>query len=248
MATREETLRALFESETVSARAEIATGRDRNTAVKLTVLAGQRAERTFLPMFRTVACQPGCSFCCHGVRVDVTAPEALTIARGFREALPAEHVAVIRERVERHAQAVRTMTLEQRYRARTPCPLLDEVSNRCSVHDARPMRCRAHHSLSAADCESISLHPEEPRIIPRYPDVMEGHEAMILGQRRALVAEKLDVRSFDLSQALSVALSNEDAEERWARGERLFDAAVFEWPDEGAGVESELPRILLGEK
>jgi len=242
----EETLRALFATETDAARSVLSEPRDANTAVKLAVRAGQRAQRTFLPVFQAVACKPGCGFCCRGVRVDVTAPEALTIARGFRETLPAAQLAIIRDRVERHAAKLRAMTLEERRREGTPCPLLDEVTNLCSVHDARPMRCRAHHSLDVADCKAASLHPEKPASIVRYPDVMNGHEAMILGQKRALAAAGLDARAFDLTLGLDVALAHDDAAERWARGERLFDAAVFTWSDEQRPAESELPRILLG--
>lgn len=244
----EDTIRELFATETATARSVLSEPRDRNTAVKLSVGTGQRADRTFLPVFQAVACKAGCGFCCRGVRVDVTAPEALTIARGFRETLPREHVAMILDRVKHHARTIRAMTLDERHRARTPCPMLDETSNRCAVHDARPMRCRAHHSLDAADCEAESLHPDEPRGIRRYPDVMSAHEAMILGQRRALAAARLDFRSFELSLALEVALEHEDAAERWANGERLFDAAVFEWPDAEPANESEVPRLLLGDR
>lgn len=243
----ENTIRELFATETASARAVLSERRDRDTAVKLSFGAGQRADRTFLPVFQSVACKPGCGFCCRGVRVDTTAPEALTIARGFRETMSKEHVAVVFEQVKRHAALVRSMTLEERYRSRVPCSMLDQSSERCLVHDARPMRCRAHHSLDAAKCEAAILHPGERRGIPRYPDVMNAHEAMILGQRKALAAAKLDFRSFELSLALEVAFEHEDAAERWANGERIFDAAVFKWPDEEPADESEVPKILLGD-
>ncbi len=243
----EEVIRELFATETASARAVLSEARDRNTAVKLSVGAGRRADRTFLPLFQSIACKPGCASCCRGVRVDVTAPETLTIARGFRETMPREHVAVILERVKRHSAAIRSMTLDERRRARTPCPMLDEDSDRCAVHDARPMRCRAHHSLDVTDCETASLRPSESRGIRRYPAVMNASEAMILGQRRALGAARLDLRCFELSLALEVALEHEDAAERWANGERLFDAAVFEWPDEEPAPGSDVPAILLGE-
>jgi Fe-S-cluster containining protein len=243
----EEMIREVFASETATARSVLSEARDRNTAVKLAVRAGQRGDRIFLEVVQSVACKPGCGFCCRGVRVDVTAPEALTIARGFRETLPKEQIAIIFDRIKRHAHAIRSMTLDDLHRARTPCPMLDETSDRCSVHDARPMRCRAHHSLDVADCEAASLHPSEARGIRRFPDVMNAYEAMILGQRRALAAARLDFRSFDLSLALEVAFEHEDAAERWANGERLFDAAVFTWPDEEPADESEVPRILLGE-
>jgi Fe-S-cluster containining protein len=232
MTTREDTLGQLFATETECARSLLLGQRDRDLAVKVAVGVGQRAERTFLPIFQTVACRAGCAFCCRGVRIDVTPVEALTIARGFRETLSEAHLAVITDLVRRHADDLRAMTVGERYRARTPCALLDETSNRCTVHDARPMRCRAHHSLDVAHCEAASLHPEEARSIDRYPDVMDAHEAMILGQKQALTAGNLDCRDFELSLALEVALTHADAAERWARGERLFDAAAFTWPDD----------------
>ena len=94
-ASTEDAIRELFATETENARSVLHEARDRNTAVKLVVQAAQRAERTFLPVVESVACKPGCSFCCRGTRVDVTAPEALTIARGFRETLSKEDIAVI---------------------------------------------------------------------------------------------------------------------------------------------------------
>lgn len=243
--SREDEIRELFATETEASRAVLSEPRDRNTAVKLAFRAARRAEQTFLPVVKAVACKPGCGFCCHGVRVDVTAPEALTIARGFRETLSKEQVAVILGRVKEHARAIRSKTFAELRRARTPCPMLDAASNLCAVHDARPMRCRAHHSLDVAACEAASMHPDEKRGIPRYPDVMNAYEAMMLGQRRAFAGAKLDLRSFELSLALEVALEVEDAAERWARGERVFDAAVFEWPDAEQAPESDVAGILL---
>ena len=90
--TLEETLRDVLDAEATYAQATLRETRGPDTAVKLAVKAGQRAERTFLPVFQTVACKRGCGHCCHGVRIDVTPAEALTIARGFRETMPPEHV------------------------------------------------------------------------------------------------------------------------------------------------------------
>jgi Fe-S-cluster containining protein len=246
MPTLEDTLRSLFVNETHHATNVLSGRRDGDTAVKLAVGTGQRADRTFLPVFQSVACKAGCGYCCYGTPVHVTVPEVLTIARGFREMLGPSGLAVVLDRVRTHVETIRALTISERHSARIPCALLDEESNLCTVHDARPMRCRAHHSLNLADCEAASLHPDEPRTITRYPDVIDAHEAMILGQKKALTAAKLDNRHFELSLALEVALSHDDAAERWARGERLFDAAIFAWPDDEA-LPSDLPRILVGD-
>jgi Fe-S-cluster containining protein len=247
MPSLDDTLRTLFTNETHHASAILSERRDQDTPVKLAFGAGQRAERTFLTVFQTVACKPGCGYCCYGTPVHVTVPEVLTIARGFKETLGPSGLAVVLDRVKTHAEAIRALTIAERHAARIPCALLDEESNLCTVHDARPMRCRAHHSLNLADCEAASLHPDEPHTITRYPDVIDAHEAMILGQKKALAAAKLDHRHFELTLALEVALEVDDAAERWARGERLFDAAVHTWSDEDPGTESDLPRLLVAD-
>ncbi|HVU02518.1 MAG TPA: YkgJ family cysteine cluster protein [Polyangiaceae bacterium] len=223
-------LETLFRAELGNASRVLDGGRDRDTAVKLTMGAGARADRTFLPVLRDVACGPGCSFCCHGVRVDVTAPEALTLARGFRETLSPADLKTLRSRVNEHAARVRGSSVRERYRAGLPCVLLDVASGRCAVHEARPMRCRAHHSLDANECEAAVRHPDEARTVTRHPEVLDAHEAMIRGQKEALAGAGLDARAFDLSLALAVALEEEDAAERWANGEPVFDGAVFHPP------------------
>jgi hypothetical protein len=69
-------------------------------------------------------------------------------------------------------------------------------------------------------------------IIDKYVDVVQIHETLIWGQKRALAEERLDPRTFDLALALGVALTEPGAAARWAQGERVFDAAEHTWPDE----------------
>jgi len=74
----------------------------------------------------TWACAQGCSFCCH-LPVTVTPAEAAAIAPRVRDWA----------RVEAHRGG--------------RCALLGE-DDRCTVYDVRPLKCRAHTSVSADDC------------------------------------------------------------------------------------------------
>jgi Fe-S-cluster containining protein len=204
---------------------------DADTGFALAHVAAKRSER-FLPMLADVACRAGCDWCCHGTKVDVMVPEALAIARYLTESPDDSELVATRARIAAHAQRLRTMTIDARLQARVPCPLLDATTGQCSVYDVRPLRCRSHHSLDAASCEEASRTGNGDHVIDKYADVIAVFEATILGQKKAIAEARLDHRTFDLTLALDVALNVPDADVRWARGERLFDAAAFSWPDE----------------
>ncbi|HEX4336912.1 MAG TPA: YkgJ family cysteine cluster protein [Polyangiaceae bacterium] len=211
---------------------------DADTGFALAHVAAKRAER-FLPMFEGVACREGCDWCCHGTKVDVVAPEALAIARYL-----VEGATVDAESITAHAERLRAMTLDERLKARVPCPLLDTASGSCTVHDVRPLRCRSHHSLDASSCETASVSGNGDHIVDKYADVMGVFEGVVFGQKKALAAAHLDYRSFDLVLALDVALNTPDAALCWAQGERVFDAATHEWPDQQASPDDAVLRRL----
>lgn len=86
-----------------------------------------------------VACQNGCSACCK-MNVDVTSVEAerLALVSGKRMA---RVTAPIKHREDEFSGVA--------------CPLL--VNDSCSVYEARPFACRAHHSF---DTSSYWCQPE----------------------------------------------------------------------------------------
>lgn len=74
----------------------------------------------------TWACRAGCAFCCY-LPVTVTPAEAEAIAPRVRDWSAVEAFAGGR------------------------CALLSD-DDRCTVYDVRPLKCRAHTSVSADDC------------------------------------------------------------------------------------------------
>jgi Fe-S-cluster containining protein len=167
-------------------------------------------------------CRKGCSWCCHGTKIHINAHEAILLARTVR-ARP--DVDAVRDRVREAAAAFRTLSPSERWTAQTACPFLDRDGT-CTVHDVRPIQCRACHSMDAGACER-GHHAQDPE--PLQFDVFRSavYAAVGFGVRHALKDRGLDGRPLEFSNAVLVALEQPDAAIRWAKGESVFDAADF---------------------
>jgi len=95
-----------------------------------------------------LACRLGCSHCCY-YPVGITYPEAMRLADAV-QSLPDVIARVVAANTD-----LREQTWEQL--VGKPCPLL--VDDACTVHDARPMPCRALGSLDAEACAD-ALHTD----------------------------------------------------------------------------------------
>lgn len=99
------------------------------------------------------ACGAGCFYCCYAP-VTTTRPEAQTLAEHLLETLPEPELLSLLGQLRDHARAIVGLGVTERFAKNLPCPLLDSRSGRCSVYEARPIRCRGANSLSARQCES----------------------------------------------------------------------------------------------
>ncbi|WP_437995661.1 YkgJ family cysteine cluster protein [Sorangium sp. So ce185] len=211
-------------------RQELRKGRDASTGPKL----AQHGLRTGTELLkkdqagtsrrRLPVCKETCSWCCRGVKVDVSIQEALVIAEHKRSTLSVEMFSQFREQIAQLAEQTRDLHVDDRARQQLPCPLLDQ-SGSCSVYEVRPLRCAGHNSYDASACEWSCQNPDLARDIPADAAQQAIFSAVTMGQQRGLVAAGIDARSFELVSALRVALEQPNAAERWAKGERLFDAA-----------------------
>lgn len=98
-----------------------------------------------------LACRLGCSHCCH-YPVGITYPEAMRLVEAVRS--QSELV----ERIHNANASVREQAWEQL--VGVPCPLLR--NDACSVHESRPMPCRALGSLDAAACAEALITDRAP--------------------------------------------------------------------------------------
>ena len=95
-----------------------------------------------------LACQRGCSYCCHGY-VSASAPQIFAAAAAVRaDALTFEAAC---ERIRALAGRVQGLEWRERIGLRQPCALLVDAA--CSIYGARPLACRGYVSLSLAACQ-----------------------------------------------------------------------------------------------
>ncbi len=212
-------LKVLQETLPALAARTVLTEMNARTEVFVEDLHGSGADRT--------DCREGCSWCCYGGNVEIAASEAVVIAEYLADNLDAEHLAQVRQRIAEDARDIRSRSTEERFAARVACPLLDEAQGRCLVYEVRPGLCRAYNSMDAKVCERAFKVTGKDEPIPFNVRMKCGYASALTGLERACKAHGVDARgSFQLSLALEVAFAPESGE-RWARGERIFDAAML---------------------
>jgi Fe-S-cluster containining protein len=171
------------------------------------------------------ACSRGCSYCCYGARLDVSAPEALLIVEHQRERLsPAEFVA-FRERVLAEAERVRPLNLEQRALEQSPCVLLDVASAECSIYEIRPLACRHHHSLEVGPCKENHEDPAGEHYAAVDPELQRDGQLSQFALQHALAGLGLDESTYELTNALALILRDEAAAAGWQKGQPVFESA-----------------------
>ncbi len=133
------------------------------SAIELTNILMQRAEKKENDQGKTVSCKAGCGVCCRQM-VPLSAPEAffvfdiLNSIRGEKKQLFVERFNKIAERLE--AQHVIDLFLSERFDDdkvyalaadyfswQIPCPFL--INESCAIHSFRPVACREYSVTSA---------------------------------------------------------------------------------------------------
>lgn len=228
-----------FRRERDAAGALIAAGQAATDVAEIVNAAANRLDPlvTDLTRERPPACGAGCSRCCHGLKIEASPPEAVAIAEFLRGLTPDE-LAATREQMREEAEYARTLDADARWREQVPCAFLEDATGECVIYDVRPFTCRAHTSMSLEQCEAAARDPER-----RTPIDKHLVPASVFGMAKAAITmasadARLDPRSFELTNAVSVALNVPRAAERWAAGESLFDAAVT--PNDEADAELSL--------
>jgi len=175
------------------------------------------------PPPRPIACKAGCAWCCVA-KIVAAPPEVLHIAEHLRSTLAPDAYTTLVERVRDISERTRGLSRAERLEARVPCPLLDE-SGACSVHAVRPLVCAGWNSLDAAACEAhLGARAAPPP--PLHAPSNELCQAVLGGLFGAAQDLGLDSRPVELQAALTIALTDPTAGDRWLRGESVFASAV----------------------
>jgi Fe-S-cluster containining protein len=164
-----------------------------------------------------VACGRGCYFCCH-IWVDATPAELIHLGKS----LAGEGRDAILRALRSALEKTGGLTVEQRERFVSPCPML--VDKACSVYTARPLACRALAALDAAKCERAFVHLSEELIDLPQPYMLAGY-GYRLALDGALRRAGLVYRPVELNSGLALALTREAAEAEWLSGADPFAEA-----------------------
>jgi Fe-S-cluster containining protein len=174
-------------------------------------------------------CKPGCAYCCHH-RIEALPAEIFLIAREVKK-LPAAQLAEMTARLREHAALAHGLRAEQH---RLTCPLLE--NSMCTVYENRPFACRRFHSLDVEQCKDPEGTP------PANEELNLKSAAVMIGMVESYAKRRLPNRPHELGAAVLAALEQPDAEERWFRGEDVFEPL----PDIEEIVGAQIPILVTG--
>lgn len=245
---RDQTLR-MIEGEREATRKLLSERSDPDrTATRVALRVYHHFDRVTAPAAGEVACHEGCAWCCRGVKVDVTAPEALAIADYLRTTSHSEDdFAEVRDALSEAAEHARGLSIDGRARDQTPCFFLDEETSSCLIYELRPLRCRGHASFDASACEDAARHPDEDRTVPVQFIVQQAAGLFTLGQIAGIGDAGCDSDSYELTNAVHVALSAPNASRRWVAGEDVMRAARTPHDDDDTRSSARATARLIAE-
>jgi len=158
-------------------------------------------------------CTAGCAYCCRA-RVEATEPEIFLICREIRKH-PGDEIKTLVLQLQKRVEE----DLGNRLNSNRPsCVFL--VNNLCSIYEVRPAVCRRAHSLSVEHCKNFSAE------IPQNLELILDAEALMKGTSAAYIGSSLQSSGQELSAAVLMALTNENIEARWFKGEVHLGATL----------------------
>ena len=170
------------------------------------------------PLPQPLACTEGCDFCCHN-QVELTPPEALSLGHFVDLYFTTEKKKELMATLQRSLDLQAGKSKEEIGRIRPPCPLLRD--RKCSAYPARPLVCRAMHSLDAKKCEAGYKNRDltsPPYYAHRQDIYFSVSQGLLAGCREV----GCQAAPLELSRALLDYFTQPQARERWLSGEKVF--------------------------
>lgn len=175
-------------------------------------------------------CCAGCNFCCY-MPVDVTSPEAITIADHLKATRSDEEVDDLKERLRAAETRIRPFSLIEHTKTLVRCELLGE-DGLCSIYEVRPLACIGFTSKSRSACEDMFNNPSDLSICaPQDVHTKLWTAATATALKSALFARARDGASYELHSAVRAALEEPKAAQRWGDGECVFRDCISREPD-----------------
>lgn len=170
------------------------------------------------PLPQPIACQEGCHFCCCN-QVELTPPEALSLGHFVEHYFTNEKKEYLLEALRRSVELQTGKSKGEMARIRPPCPLLKD--RKCSAYPARPLVCRAMHSLDAKKC-ATGYKKRDLTSPPYYAHRHDIYFSISQGLAAGCQAAGCQSTPLELARALLDYFAQPRAAERWLQGEKIF--------------------------
>lgn len=170
----------------------------------------------------TLACKPGCNYCCT-IRVTAVAPEILTLAFYLKKKLNADEMGDLLSRISAFEAETATLTALKQVLRSTMCPL--NVDGLCIGYANRPTGCIGYHSFNLQKCIEDHQNPEGEAMVPQDPQRWMFRDMHVQALEAGMRAFGLDNTELEFIPALRIALTDDDAGEKYVRGETVFTEA-----------------------
>lgn len=168
-----------------------------------------------------VACCGGCASCCT-IRVAATAPEIFLIADFIRTAAPALTASLV-AKIAAADGTTHHLDESSRMAVGTICPFIE--NDLCVIYPVRPLACRGHASFDKEAC--VCALSGESCEVPVSVTHVEARALVQNAMQSALRDARLAWGTYELNEALLVALTDDACEAKWAAGEDPFAAALI---------------------
>lgn len=170
------------------------------------------------PLPQPLACQEACYFCCCN-QVELTPPEAIFLGHYVERYFTDEQKKELNAALNRSLELQAGKSKAALARIRPPCPLLQD--RKCSAYPARPLVCRAMHSLDAKKCKSAYKKRDltsPPYYAHRHDISFSISQGLLAGCR----AEGCQAAPLELARALLDYGRQPQPVARWLQGEEVF--------------------------
>jgi len=170
-----------------------------------------------------VACCKGCSACCHTMRVLASGLEVVRLVSYLRSTLGVEEIEALVLKLRAYDRVVTIRLDGTPAPQRIACVFLEHDA--CSVYAARPIACRAFHSLDLSKCLARFEDPSRGDV-PQILDVFDAVAPVVAGIEQGLGRFGLRGSPLLLWKAVLIALEDSSACERYLAGEDVFASAT----------------------
>ena len=115
-----------------------------------------------------IECSCGCSYCCH-MQVKVTPPECFLIFAYILETFSAQEIERLKQRIDHNRDLTEGRSFHERVLLKRETLCIFLTDHVCDIYHARPLICRAWHSLNRKGCKQAFLSDNSDSEIETAP-------------------------------------------------------------------------------